>query len=146
MNQNNNILEKITIYTDGGSRGNPGHAAVGVQIIFPDKEEKHLAQYIGIQTNNYAEYMAVIIALEYLVENNLTENELNFILDSQLVVRQLNGNYKVKEPTIIILHSRVKKLLNHFNKATFTHTLREFNKIADSLVNLALDNKLKIHP
>lgn len=142
-------MSKIFINTDGGSRGNPGPAAIGV-VFFNEKEEviHTYKECIGKATNNEAEYKAIIKALEilskstWLKENNSPENEVICRLDSQLVVEQLKGNYKVKQEHLNGFVDRVKELLREFNlNISFNYVPREQNKVADKLVNEALDNK-----
>jgi ribonuclease HI len=134
-------MEKITIYTDGGSRGNPGHAGIGVVI-----NDKKYSEYIGIKTNNQAEYMALIFALKK-VKKIYGKNIVNYIIDvymdSELIVKQMNNEYKVNE-NLALLYLEVHNLIIELKTTVkFNHVLRENNKIADSLVNKALDDKLK---
>ena len=138
-------MNKILIFTDGGSRGNPGPAAIGVYII-DDKENKLAAigKRIGEATNNTAEYKAVIEALSWLIENKkkLTEDtQIFFFLDSLLVCSQIKGEYKVKSDNIRELIFTVREKQAQLNQKTeWQHIPREKNKMADKLVNLALDN------
>ncbi|MFA6963565.1 MAG: ribonuclease HI family protein [Patescibacteria group bacterium] len=143
------MSEKIFINTDGGSRGNPGPCGIGI-VFFDEKgQEFHRHdEYIGEGTNNTAEYRAIIKALEILtkskwfVENNSKENEVVCRLDSQLVVEQINGRYKVKQSHIAEYMEEIKKLLSQsIVRVSFVHIPREQNKIADRLVNKALDAK-----
>lgn len=130
---------KVTVYTDGGSRNNPGPAATGV--VVKDTSGKVLAaygEYLGKQTNNYAEYMAMISALKTALELGATEVEC--IADSKLVIEQLKGNWKVKEPTLQKLWLQAWNLLHQFKRYTLAHTLRAGNKEADAEVNKVLDN------
>ena len=131
-------MNKLTIYTDGGARGNPGPAAIGVVIYGPGENPiKQRGKYIGNATNNQAEYKALI---EGLAEAHLQgASEVACFLDSELVVRQLNGQYKVKEPELQNLITEVFRLSNKFIKVKFEHVGREKNKLADKLVNEALD-------
>ncbi len=129
---------KLTTYTDGGSRGNPGPAATG--IVVKDESEKILVAYgewLGRQTNNFAEYSAIISALKKVKELGATE--VHCIADSKLVVEQLNRNWKVKEPTIQKLFIQAWNLMQGFQKVTITHILRTGNKEADAQVNKILD-------
>ncbi len=131
---------KLLIYTDGGSRGNPGPAATG--IVIKDEKGKILenyGEYLGEQTNNYAEYMAIISGLKKAEELKATEVEC--IVDSKLVCEQLNGNWKVKEPSIQKLFVQAWNAMQKFKKVTIKHTLREGNKEADAEVNKILDQK-----
>jgi ribonuclease HI len=138
----------VIVYTDGGARGNPGPAGAGVVIIDGDPSTnsghgKTLAEvkaYLGDkQTNNWAEYEAVVIALGKLLEMNLRDTDIEFRLDSLLVVEQLMGNWKIKEPELKKQVTKVRSLLKDFGKVTFTHIPREENSEADRLVNEALD-------
>lgn len=128
----------MQIFTDGGSRGNPGQAAYGFIVKDEGKIMKRGFSPIGITTNNVAEYTAVIEALKFLQKENVTD-ELNFFIDSLLVVSQLSGKFKVKNAAIRDLVLKVKELEASFQKITYTHIPREQNKEADALVNLALD-------
>lgn len=129
----------MQINCDGGSRGNPGHAAYGFVVKKDGKIIKEGHDYIGIATNNFAEYTALIEALKWLVANAPGEN-LEFNLDSQLVVSQLTGLYKVKNTDIKVLVSKVKELEVNFKNISYKHIPREKNKEADALVNYALDS------
>lgn len=131
------------VNTDGGSRGNPGPAAIGVVISQPIEEYLEIKLAIGNTTNNIAEYTAVITALQAIKDKTdksvPCEVNIEFFLDSELVVKQLNKLYKVKDPMMQTLNSQVNELLKNFNSVKFTHIRREFNKRADQLVNQALD-------
>ena len=138
---------QIIINTDGGSRGNPGPSAVGITAVTETGELLfEISEYIGHQTNNVAEYTAVIHALNHLLEHKLTTSSLLFVLDSELIVRQITGRYQVKEPTLKTLNSQVKNILLElktrglYKSISFENVLREKNKRADFLVNQALDN------
>lgn len=133
-----------SIYTDGGARGNPGRAAVGVYIIDENgKEIFKKGKVIGEATNNTAEYTAIITALQW-VSDNLKEDEfrLSFFLDSLLVVNQINGIYKIKEKRLRELIVEVRILEQTIGKPIFySYIPREKNIIADKLVNTSLDPK-----
>jgi len=134
------MYNKLTIYTDGGARGNPGPAAIGAVLM--DEQSKVIAQIskcIGEATNNQAEYRAVIAALQKAKE--LKIGELDFFLDSELVVKQLKREYKVKNVDLAPLFLQVNNLVIGFKKVTFQYIRREQNVEADRLVNLALDTK-----
>lgn len=142
-------MSKIYINTDGGSRGNPGPAGIGV-VFFNDKEEVIYTYKacIGRGTNNEAEYQAIIKALEILLqskwfsENNIAEKEVICRLDSQLVVEQINGNYKIKQDHIKLLIAQVRQMISQMKLSiSFVHIPREENKKADKLVNQALDEE-----
>ncbi len=132
------LCMKLTIYTDGGARGNPGPAAIGV--VIKDASGKTITkygEYLGKQTNNYAEYSALISGLKKTKELGATEVEC--ILDSELVTKQMKREYKVKEPTLQKLFIQAFNLASAFKKVSYTHILREKNKEADKMVNEALD-------
>jgi ribonuclease HI len=133
---------KLVINTDGGSRGNPGPAAIG--YVIKDETGKLLAadgQYIGETTNNQAEYQAVVIAFEKAKELGGTEIELN--MDSELAVKQLLGEYKVKNQDLAQQFLKIWNLYNQFKKVKINHVYREKNTEADAQVNIALDKALK---
>lgn len=138
-------MRKIIIYTDGGSRGNPGPAAIGV-IFCNEKGQviKKFSEYLGDATNNEAEYQAVIFALKKfkaLFGKKLAKNsEIEVRSDSELLINQINGQYKILEPKIGILFLKVWNLKLDFKKVKFKLISREKNKIADKLVNETLDN------
>lgn len=132
-------MSVLTIHTDGGARGNPGPAAIGVVFDCGDFHFEH-GRAIGDATNNVAEYTAVIDALEHLSAVEVPVTELHFFLDSELVVRQILGQYRVKDATLQELHGTITKQL----RATglpyrFAHVRREQNKLADKIVNQTLD-------
>lgn len=131
----------INIFCDGGARGNPGPAAYGFVVKADGKIIKEQGKTLGIATNNFAEYTAVIAALRWLREEYQGQ-ELNFFLDSKLVVSQLSGLYKIRSAQIRSLVFEVKTLENQFGQIKYTHIPREKNKEADRLVNMALDFKL----
>lgn len=125
------------LFTDGGARGNPGPAAIGAVLYEGTKVIGQVSQTIGETTNNQAEYSAVIAGLELARQNKI--KELHCFLDSELVVKQLNRNYKVKDKGLAKLFVKVWNLSQSFKKITFSHVRREKNKVADKLVNKALD-------
>lgn len=129
---------KLRIHTDGGSRGNPGPSGLGVFIT--DGHGKVVlehSRYLGVTTNNQAEYRAVIDALEHA--RKLGGTEIEMYMDSELLVRQLNGQYRVRNADLAPLFLRVHNLRLAFHTCTFTHVRREYNKDADRLVNEAID-------
>lgn len=133
-----NTTESAIIYTDGGSRGNPGPSASGYVIM--DKSNTILdsgGEYLGITTNNQAEYQAVKLALEKASELNL--RSVDFNIDSMLVVNQMKGIYTVKNRELWPVNERIHELMKNFDKVTFRHVPRELNKLADSQVNKVLD-------
>lgn len=125
-------MDDIVIKTDGGALWNPGPAASAFVVENDNKIICLHSEYIGIATNNEAEYKAVIMALEY-VKEKFTTKKISIFSDSQLVVKQLNGEYKVKAAGIIPLWSRAKKLMSEIN-ASIDWIPRSKNKLADSLV------------
>lgn len=137
---------KFVIYTDGGARGNPGPAAIGVVINGPAEIKKY-GEYIGEATNNEAEYKAVIFALKKLKqligkEKAKSEAEAEIHLDSELLASQLNGEYKIKEKKLQHLFLEVWNLKQDFKSVGFKYIPREDNRGADKLVNQALDKEL----
>jgi ribonuclease HI/pterin-4a-carbinolamine dehydratase len=133
--------EEVKIFTDGGSRGNPGPSASGFVIM--DMEDTVLVErgtYLGVATNNIAEYTALKEALEEC--RKLGVRKVNAYLDSLLVVNQMNGIFKIKNRDLWPIHDAIKKLVVDFDKVEFSHVPREFNKLADAEVNKALDAHL----
>ena len=130
----------VTIYTDGGSRGNPGPAAIGGVVENDDGPLEEFSTYIGEATNNQAEYSALLSGMERAAKH--TDVDLTCILDSELVVKQLRGEYRIKSPELQKLARKAKHLEERFRTVTYQHTLREGNKRADALVNKALDREL----
>lgn len=131
----------LLIFTDGGSRGNPGPSASGYVIL--DSSQQILdegGEYLGITTNNQAEYQAVKLALE-VAQKYGDSKELQFSIDSLLVVNQLNGKWKVKNNDLVPVYQAIKDLSKSFKKVTFKHVRREFNKQADAKVNEVLDSR-----
>lgn len=127
----------LTIFTDGGARGNPGPAAIGVVMKNDKGNVEEYKEFIGDTTNNQAEYRAVIKALELAMEKGYTH--LSFFLDSQLVVEQLNRNYKIKDKGLQGLFLQAWNQVQEFAKVTFSYIPREENEHADRLVNEAID-------
>ena len=130
--------EKIIIYTDGGSRGNPGPAGIGV-VLYNEKKERiaEISKYLGVTTNNQAEYTALIEGLKKA--KDLGAKEVSVFMDSELVVKQLNREYKVKNKDLAPLFLQVYNLSLNFSKISFTHVYREHNSEADKLANEAMD-------
>jgi ribonuclease HI len=128
---------ELVIHTDGGSRGNPGPSAIGVVINTPDgKHLESFGKYIGETTNNQAEYRAVIEAFKAI--KKYQPQRLQFFLDSELVVKQLNGVYRMKNPDLTPLFHEIKSLSADY-EVSFEHVLRIKNHLADIEVNKALD-------
>jgi ribonuclease HI len=136
--KNNDVEKTSIIYSDGGSRGNPGPSASAFVIM--DQNEHVITDggvYLGITTNNQAEYQAVYQALKKAVELNL--KAVDFRMDSNLVVNQLNGVYKIKNRDLWPIYQDIKQLATRFEKISFSHVGRELNYLADKLVNSILD-------
>ena len=140
-----NKFDLIEINTDGGSRGNPGPAAIGAFAKSSGKKIFTISEKIGITTNNVAEYTAVIRSLEVIMQEKIYTEKLKFILDSELIVRQITGKYKVKQPHLKDLRSKIVTLVNSLKEKeqiklmSFVNVPREQNSLADRLVNEALD-------
>ncbi|MCQ9206465.1 MAG: ribonuclease HI family protein [Omnitrophica bacterium] len=131
-------MKKLSVYVDGGSRGNPGPAGIGA-VILNEKGTviREYNKYIGITTNNVAEYNAVIYGLQEALIEKADAIELH--LDSELVAQQLKGEYKVKNANIRPLFEQALHLISGFKKCTITRIGREKNKLADKLVNKAIN-------
>ncbi len=131
---------KLTVYTDGASRGNPGKASYGFAITDSlGKLVYEKGQYIGIATNNVAEYTAVLESLKWIKKNISGNSQIEYFADSKLVVEQLSGRYKVKSLHLKPIIEQIKILAIELGGIVFTHIPREQNTIADSLANIALD-------
>ncbi|MFH1772883.1 MAG: ribonuclease HI family protein [Patescibacteria group bacterium] len=130
--------KKLIIYTDGGARGNPGPAGIGAVLMDENKNIiSEIFKYIGNATNNQAEYQALIAGL--IKAKELKAMDVEVFLDSELVVKQLNREYRVKDKNLALLFVKAYNISLSFKKIIFKHILREKNKQADKLVNLALD-------
>jgi len=133
-------LDKLILYTDGASLGNPGRAGVGVIVYNQNRDViKKVTEFIGITTNNVAEYMALIYALEEALY--LRAKEISCFLDSELLVKQLKGSYKVKDSKLKLLYYQTKHLESFFEKINFNHIGRDGNKEADKLAKEAAKGK-----
>jgi ribonuclease HI len=143
-------MEKtLIIHTDGGARGNPGPAACAFVAEIDNKEIHKESKFLGSQTNNFAEYQGVILATQWIAKKSQISNRQHHFVgksqiiinsDSELIVRQLNGVYKMKSPNLKKLNEEIKKIISKNNlKVTFKNVPRVHNKIADALVNEELD-------
>lgn len=137
-------MSTLIIHTDGGSRGNPGPAACAAVFLNPDREIVYsISRYLGYTTNNEAEYRGVILALETILSdlNKYSEfSSLQFVLDSELVVFQLTGRYKIKNANLQQLATTTHQLIRQINKPiSFTHVKRHLNTLPDELLNQELD-------
>lgn len=133
---------KLIIFTDGASRGNPGHAAYGFTIS--DEKGKLIyeeGRYIGINTNNFAEYSGVLEALRHVKENLESLSEVNFYMDSKLAAQQLSGKWKIKSQSLKELIGQIRDIEKSLGEVTYQHIPRSRNSIADGLANLALDSR-----
>jgi len=136
-------MTKYIVHTDGASRGNPGSAAIAY-VINQDNNLTEYCQRIGQTTNNQAEYQAMAAALEKLIEMSIADSHIEFYSDSELMIKQLTGEYKVKDPFIRPIYDSIKANLNNLEEQANTFKLnairRQFNKRADELANYALDH------
>jgi ribonuclease HI len=136
-------LKEAKLYTDGGSRGNPGPSASGYAIMNMDGQVVvKKGVYLGVTTNNQAEYQALRLGLEEARQMNI--REVHVYMDSLLVVNQMLGTFKVKNRDLWPIHDAIKQLVTTFHAVSFTHVPRELNKIADGAVNEALDEAARI--
>jgi len=135
-------VSAVVAYIDGGARGNPGPAGFGVRIEQPDGTPvEEFAESIGTATNNVAEYRGLLAALEWAKAHG--HRDLHVRSDSQLLVQQMLGNYKVKHPGLQPLHARARLLAHEIGNVTFEHVGREKNARADRLANAAMDAAAK---
>ena len=131
--------DAVTIYSDGGSRGNPGPSAAGYVVLNSAQEViAEGGEYLGITTNNQAEYQGVRLGLERAIE--LGYKKVDFKIDSMLVVNQMKGLYKIKNRELWPINERIRTLMAQFDRVTFTHVNRQFNQLADGMVNKTLDH------
>jgi ribonuclease HI len=131
------VSSAALIYTDGGSRGNPGPSAAGAVIIQNGTTIATVSEFLGIQTNNYAEYMALILALEKALQLGVTDVEVR--MDSELIVKQMTGKYKIKHAGLRPLFIKASNLAKKFSSFSIMHVRRELNQEADRLANMAMD-------
>ncbi len=132
---------ELTLYTDGASRNNPGEAGAGIFILRDGKPVDKIARYLGTTTNNIAEYQAAIIGLEHCVK--LGASSVRLHADSELMVKQLNGQYKVKNEGLRPLYQKVRELIAKIGRVEVQYIPREMNKEADALANKAIDEKIE---
>ncbi|HWV39080.1 MAG TPA: ribonuclease HI family protein [Vulgatibacter sp.] len=131
----------LRVYSDGAARGNPGPAGAGAVLTTPDGEVvERLGRYLGRNTNNYAEYMGLILGLERARE--LGAQEVHVFADSELLIRQLEGRYQVKAPNLRPLFARATALLRGFDRVRLAHVRRELNAEADEMSNRAIDERM----
>ena len=134
--------DALIVYSDGGSRGNPGSSAAGFVLLNSTNETiAQGGEYLGITTNNQAEYHGVRLALEKALE--LGYKNIDFRVDSMLVVNQMKGLYKIKNRELWPINERIRALMEEFDRVTFTHVNRQFNQLADGMVNKTLDEHVR---
>lgn len=148
VTEENKIVDEITsnetmiVYSDGGSRGNPGPSAAGFVIINARQEMiEQGGEYLGITTNSVAEYHGVRLGLERALE--LGYKKIDFRVDSMMIVNQMNGIYTIKNRELWPIHDRIRGLIRQFDMVKFSHVKREFNQLADGMVNKTLDAKAR---
>lgn len=130
----------IELYTDGGARGNPGPAGAGAVIYKDGVEVATVSEFLGVATNNVAEYEALRLAFEKVTELFGSDHTVTAYLDSELIVKQMKGVYRVKNPALKVLHEQIKERLKASAlSVSFQHVRREKNKRADALANEAMD-------
>jgi ribonuclease HI len=132
---------RIRVYSDGAARGNPGPAGAGAVLVEPNgRVVERLGKFLGVQTNNYAEYMGLLLGLKRAKEMGIQEVEV--FADSELMIRQLGGRYQVKSPSLRPLYEEVLELLNEFRRFKLVHVPREMNAAADEMSNKAIDERM----
>jgi ribonuclease HI len=133
--------QRLRLYCDGAARGNPGPAGAGAVLVEPSGQViDRLGKFLGHQTNNYAEYMGLLLGLRRARELQVAEVEV--FADSELMIRQLGGRYQVKSPTLRPLYEECLKLLNEFERVKLMHVPREMNRAADEMSNRAIEERM----
>jgi ribonuclease HI len=134
-------IPRLRLYSDGAARGNPGPSGAGAVLIEPGGQVvAKLGKYLGTHTNNYAEYMGLLIGLKHA--KSLGAKEIEIFADSELLIRQLGGRYQVKSPSLRPLYEEAVKLLNDFSRVKLVHVPREMNAEADEMSNRAIDERM----
>ena len=130
---------KVTVYSDGGSRGNPGKSAYAIVVVSNGRVVHEHAEFLGVHTNNYAEYRGLIAAINKAIE--LGSDEAEFVMDSQLVIRQMTGEYRVRNPDMAVLHADAEALAALIPKVSYRNVRRseEYIPRADALLNAEMD-------
>ena len=132
---------RLRVYSDGAARGNPGPSGAGAVLVEPSGQVvDRLGKYLGVQTNNFAEYSGLLLGLKRARELGVTEIEV--FADSELMIRQLGGRYQVKSPSLRPLYEEAVRLLNDFSRVKLVHVPREMNAAADEMSNRAIDERL----
>jgi ribonuclease HI len=135
------LVLRARLYSDGAARGNPGPAGAGAVLVEPSGQVlDRLGKFLGTQTNNYAEYMGLLLGLKRAQELGVREVEV--FADSELMIRQLGGRYQVKSPSLRPLYEEALKLLNAFERVKLVHVPREMNRAADEMSNRAIDERM----
>lgn len=135
------VLSRVRLYSDGAARGNPGLAGAGAVLVEPSGQVvDRLGKFLGKQTNNYAEYMGLLMGLKRAAELGVSEVEV--FADSELMIRQLGGRYQVKSPSLKPLYQQALRLLNEFERVKLVHVPREMNRAADEMSNRAIDERM----
>ena len=134
---------RLTVYSDGGSRGNPGPSAYAIVVTSSGRVVHEHSEFLGVHTNNYAEYRGLIAAINKAVE--LGAEEAEFVMDSQLVIKQMTGEYRVKNPDMAVLHADAESLASLIPKVSYRNVRRseEFIPRADALLNAEMDRNQK---
>jgi ribonuclease HI len=138
-----NNIHYFKLFVDGASRNNPGQAGVGIYILKDGEPVEKQGLYIGVKTNNQAEYIALLLGLLFLKSHMGPDDMVLIVSDSELMVKQLKGEYRVKNKDLLQLYSIVRKLLANIHY-DIVHTLREENSIADSLANIGIDRTIRV--
>ena len=139
--EENGAFERLRVYSDGAARGNPGLSGAGAVLVEPSGQVvDRLGKFLGVQTNNYAEYMGLLIGLRRA--RDLGVREIEVFADSELMIRQLGGRYQVKSATLRPLYEEAVKLLNDFSRVKLVHVPRDMNKAADEMSNRAIDERM----
>lgn len=134
-------VPRLRVYSDGAARGNPGPSGAGAVLVEPSGQVvDRLGKFLGVQTNNYAEYMGLLLGLKRARELGVREVEV--FADSELMIRQLGGRYQVKSPSLRPLYEEALRLLNDFMRVKLVHVPREMNTAADEMSNRAIDERL----
>jgi ribonuclease HI len=134
-------MQRVRVYSDGAARGNPGPAGAGAVLVEPSGQVvDRLGKFLGVQTNNFAEYMGLILGLRRA--RDLAVREVEVFADSELMIRQLGGRYQVKSPSLRPLYEEALLLLNGFSRVKLVHVPREMNSAADEMSNRAIDERL----
>ena len=135
---------KVTVYSDGGSRGNPGKSAYAIVVVSNGRVVHEHAEFLGVHTNNYAEYRGLIAAINKAIE--LGADEAEFVMDSQLVIRQMTGEYRVRNPDMAVLHADAEALAALIPKVSYRNVRRseEYIPRADALLNAEMDRHCSV--